>query len=154
MSIKLAILEKDGVEYITPTEMEGAIALLKSGLTYGIQSHVTEINTTSATDVTMPNTSLTLTTGKYLILSYLTANLSTNSTGFFSLYLDGIKIPNTEQQVVRGNNALANSRLPWGIIKEITIVNPTSQLDIRWRRQSGTLTSWSRFLLALKVKED
>jgi len=154
MSIKLAILEKDGVEYFTPTEMEGAMALLKSGLTYDIQSHVTEINTTSATDVSIPGTILNLTTGKYLVFGYLTGNLSTNSTGFFSLYLDGNQVPETEQQIVRGNNAVANSRLPWGIIKEITIVNPTSQLDIRWRRQAGTLISWSRFLLALKVKED
>ncbi len=110
----------------------------------------TEITSTSATDVLLTGMTITPIAGTYKVYVITTSNNSGNNTNFFSIYKGGVQVANTEKPVARISNTFALVRLGYEMICEVT-VNGSEAIEIRWRRNAGTASCYSRELSILRV---
>jgi hypothetical protein len=107
-------------------------------------------STTSTVAVLLSGMSVTPAAGTYKIMAHASATLSVNTTMFFSLFVGGAIVTDSEGARVRANNNVATQRMDWNYFDDI-VVNGSQAIEIRWRTTTGTATAFDRQLSILKV---
>jgi hypothetical protein len=139
MSIKIGIMEKDGVEYTTPTEMDLAAALATVGLTANAivsKKIETPLSSTSALVLTQVNDlTIPLETGKTYNIKYLLAVSSADRNQHLTLqFTSNAILSYTLGNIYWGETVTTLRFAPVTAINTIinldkSIANNTKQLD-------------------------
>jgi hypothetical protein len=152
--IKISMLEKDGEEFLLPTEIDlaEAIALVGLSVPHLHFESVAAVSTTSGTDVLIAaGASFTPPAGTYLVWHSVSTILDTNNSSFFSsIYLGGVKVTSSEREARRGGGQFSDVPRYTTALSKIT-VNGSQVVQIRWRRTAGTATTRSIHLGLLRV---
>jgi hypothetical protein len=119
-------------------------------ITSSTQKATDSVTTTSTSDVLLSGMTVTPAAGTYKVMAHASSTLSSNTNIFFSLYVGGSQVSNSEGQRTRASNQTNTQRMDWNFFDDVT-VNGTQAIEIRWRVASGTGTAYDRQLSILKV---
>jgi hypothetical protein len=110
----------------------------------------TTTTTGPAADAPLAGMLLTPGAGIYLLTFSTSADhTSTNASTWFSVYVNGVQVVDTEREFRRGG-AGGNVKVPVTINKRI-IVGDGEDVEIRWRTSAATASAYQRTLNLLKV---
>lgn len=108
------------------------------------------VATTSATDILLDDMTITPPAGTYKIMAHASALLNQNTTMFFSIYVGGVQVIDSEGLRQRSSNNTSDQKMDWNYFDDV-VVNGAQAIEIRWRRTSGTATASDRQISYMRV---
>lgn len=138
-------------------ERNARIRLLDGNLRARVEADVSQTvksttlaQTSSTTDVPVTDMAVTPIAGRYKITCNTSSLLSANGSLFFSLYVGGVKVADSEGQRTRPNNTMANVRMDWIYFDDV-VVNGSQAIEIYWRVGVGTGSVFDRQLSITRI---
>lgn len=149
-----------GISTATTSTEGNSTGLARANHTHAVEiindtiSSNTTTTTTSGSDVLISGMTFTPEAGRYFIIfsTHCSTNFN-NATVTFSLYMGGSMINGSERAVIPRTGVLtsfSDGRMVV-VCHSLISVNGSQAIQARWRRSSGTATSYNRTLQIIKV---
>jgi hypothetical protein len=120
-------------------------------LTYSAATNTGTTTTTSTSDTLLDSMTLTPGAGDYMLQFGTSLSLSTTSSVYVSVYVNGVKVAASERRLTVADLKVQDSVVPLHIGYILTGVLAAQAIEIKWRVGSGTATSYQKSLMLLKV---